>query len=78
MDNTMKVGVTQEQRDLTKKAFMTFSYGGQIEVETSPNMWTRITTPLDFLRADTQDSWVGAGERSLDFSKLTHNYRPID
>ncbi len=68
MDNTMKVGNTAEQRQTTKEAFMVHSYGGAIEVETSPNVWVKINQPLDFEKV------VGL---NLDFSKLTHNYRPV-
>lgn len=70
MDNTMKVAKTEEQVQLTKEAFMVYSYGGEIEVETSPNVWVTVSQPLDFERADKGDPI------SLDISKLTHNFRP--
>ena len=68
MDNTMQVNVTENQKELTKEAFMSFSYGGKVEVETSPNVWVRITTPLELMR-DTDN---------FDISKLKHNYRIQD
>ena len=70
MDNTMKINVTEEQRQLTKEAFMVFSYGGEIEVETSPNVWVTVSQPLDFVRADKGDPL------SIDLENLTHNFRP--
>ena len=75
MDNTMKVGKTAEQRQLTKEAFMVHSYGGKIECEVSPNVWTVIRQPLDFERAMKSDD-IMDDLKSLDFSELTHNFRP--
>jgi len=75
MDNTMNVNVTEEQRQLTKEAFMVFSYGGAVEVETSPNVWVSVSQPLDFVRAD-KDRSVADNLDDFDFSDLTHNFRP--
>ena len=75
MDNTMKVAKTEEQIQLTKEAFMVYSYGGQVECEISPNVWTVISQPLDFVRAD-KDASVMDNLDDLDISNMTHNFRP--
>tara|TARA_B110000285_G_scaffold146501_1_gene163564 strand:- start:238 stop:447 length:210 start_codon:yes stop_codon:yes gene_type:complete len=67
MNNLMTVNTTAAQKLDTKKAMFHFSYGGKIEIETSPNVWVHVTTPLDLLRADTEN---------FDITKLKHNYRP--
>ena len=58
---------TYNETAMNKKALMTFSYGGSVEVETSKGVWTKISAPLELM-----DTSV----KKVDVSKLRRNYRP--
>ena len=57
---------TYNETAMNKKALMTFSYGGSVEVELSKGMWTKISAPLELMDTSVK----------VDVSKLRRNYRP--